>query len=170
MAARPQPVVLLYRNPWFDSDCRTGTVTNSHLLAILQTAAVTADEMLGELIKAGEADETRVYACVLLDPTRPRGVVNPVDLTMAAVMIGTNPSRHLPEALAVADVLDRHSIPNGVCVEWEDYCLSDDDFAQGGNAAIVTSDDDYQRTVAVASGSGLTAEQDEELAQSVLYR
>ncbi|MFZ1812796.1 MAG: hypothetical protein WAU02_04785 [Candidatus Saccharimonadales bacterium] len=168
MADRPSPQVRLYHNPWSE------TVPDDVLLGLLLSAAVEADKVLIDMIARGEVEAgCESYAYVILDPTKPRDQITPVDRVMAAVLLGPDAERYLPNALAKADAHDRHGIPNGLLVKGANWALGNGDFAWGNSVCGVVVDpdglggNDVIYDVGVAAGSGLSVEQDAEFAYRI---
>lgn len=156
--------IRLYRNPW------SQTLANGVLLQILQTAAVNLGEKLQGLAPNGQTSEVS-FGVVVMDPTENRGAREPKDYVLAAVLFGPKGESLLPNALAKADAHDRHGIPNGTLVDLASFCLGDNDFAWGYSAEYTIDDPDEDRVgllVAIAAGSGLSAEQDREMAYMFL--
>jgi hypothetical protein len=159
MNSRPAPKVYLdpNGNPW------AGTLDDGVVLQFLRTAAMKGEEQIEEWIKAGKAGPGATFAQVYLDPTNPRDQLTIKDRIFAIVAHG-DPVKALmclPNAAAKADAGDRHGRPNGELVEQANFCLGDGDFAWGDSA--------YYRG-ATSAGSGLTTEQDRDLAQLTLER
>jgi hypothetical protein len=161
------PEVRLYHNPW------SQILDDGVVLQTLQTAAVGAAETLTQMIGRGEVEDDRdSYAAVLVDPTNQRSRQNEAtDVIFAAILIGPNALKYLPNAVAKADAHDRHCVPNGLLVEQASYCLGDGDFAYGNSAAwppYVSDEEEGLTELAIAGGSGLSVEQDGEMAFMLL--
>lgn len=146
--------VRLYRNPW------SASVDRGAVLGFLMTAATNGAMSLERMIGEGEIpDENNSFGAVFLDPTRPSGA-DPRDLLMAAILIGENGGKFLPNALAKACAHSRLGMCNGVAVREANYCLADGDFAWGDSAELT---DDEGHILAIGGGSGLSVAEDREL-------
>lgn len=152
MSARPTPQAFLKYNPW------SGAVTDDRVVQVLTTAAAMCEELIGGWIESGHSSPEKSYALVLLDPTRPLNPSRVADLVMAVALFGDQMAAlgYIPNAVAKADAAYRHGRPNGELVELASYCLGYYDFAWGGSYV-----DDCGAVTAV---SGLTAEQDTQIA------
>lgn len=152
MSARPAPQAYLKYNPW------TGAVTDGRVLQVLTTTAHTCEEMIGGWIESGQSSPEKSYALLFLDPTKPLKPSRVGDLVMAMVLFGDQKAAigYTRNAVAKADAAYRHGRPNGELVERASYCLGYWDFAWGGSYV--------NEFGAVTAGSGLTAEQDTQVA------
>jgi hypothetical protein len=152
---RNAPIVKLYpRNPW------EKTLSSDVLLQILLTAAIDADQQLVRMIEANKVEPGREsFGMVMLDPTRPRGSLSFADRLMAVVEIGPHGDKYAINGAAKADAHDRHGMPTSAIVSDVPHLLGDADFAWGGSV-------EYKR--AIAGGSGLSVEQDADMALGVL--
>lgn len=155
MAKDLKPQIFVCQNPWRRS------LADAVLFKHLQTAAVMVQEELIGLRAAREVAEDCSYAFLMLDPTRPRDQVTIEQRTMAIVLFGRNAKGYVPNAAAKADAHDRHGRPNGELIDEASFCLGDSDFAWGRSAS-------YQG--AIAAGSGLSVDQDYDMAYLLLSK
>jgi hypothetical protein len=166
MVQPPDVSVRLFQNPWKQM------LPNEVLITVLTTAATEASERLAQMIDVGEVSPMRdSFGCVILDPTHQRWQQTPVQRTLAAVLIGPDAERFLPNALAKADAHDRHGLPNSGFFGNALFCLGDGDFTYGHSAeydVVNPRDGLLVEGVAIAGGSGLSEDQDHELALMIL--
>lgn len=154
--------VRLYQNPWPDT-CPDGV-----LLAKLETAAHKLDDWLLTKSLDGYINADYAFACVILDPTRPRWQQTIVERVMAIVLLG-DADKYIANAAAKADAHDRHWCNNRWLVDNANYCLGDGEFAYGNSAEHVNVADGASTSqLAIAGGSGLTQELDGEAAAQLL--
>jgi len=162
--------IRLYYNPY------SQTLSRGVLLQILETAANNLADELQRMIDTGDT-EKESFAVILADPTETREVQQPTDLALAAVLLGPEAEDLMPNALAKIDAASRHGVPNGALVDQASHCLGDDDFAWGHSAHLLIEVEgvniagetgDYTFQVALAAGSGLSAEQDHDMAKMIL--
>jgi len=143
------PDVRIFQNPW------SSTVSNGALLQIMVTAATNAGETLKSWIERGDVTKDPCsYACVLLDPTRPRWQQTIQERVMAIVLYGPDAAQYIPNGAAKADADDRHGQRNGDLVAFANYRLGNEDFAWG-------------HSVEDGGGSGLSADQDRIMAKAI---
>lgn len=148
------PEVRLYQNPW------SATVSDGVVLQQLLSSATYAGETLTAWIDAKIVEDGHgAYACVILDPTRPRWQRTILDRVMATVLYGDGAERYIPNAAAKADAHDRHGQPNGGLIRGASFCLGNGDFAWGNSV---------EHSGAIAGGSGLSADQDAMMANWIL--
>ena len=153
--------VLLYRNPWKE------IIDNDTLLGIIRECADNIEEKLCQMIEDGEVDPSRnSFGCVILDPTETSDGSEAVELVLATIAVGPNGEQYIPNGLAKAHATVRHGYTwNGLLVAKAPHCLDSSDFAWG-DAAILTieSDEGMLFPVGCAAGSGLSSEQDHDVA------
>jgi hypothetical protein len=150
--------VFILLNPWSQS------VPDDDLREIFYGAAAEAQAQIETWRASGELPDGSdgSFAAVVLDPTNPRGRSDhPADRVMAVVLFGPNAMGFVPNGLAKADAHDRHGVPNGKLIAEDNHRLADSDFAWGNSV-------EYRG--AVGGGSGLSKDQDGEVAQTILER
>lgn len=146
--------IKLWHNPW------EAILPEGVVLQILVTAAAEAKQEIVHLINEGKLNLGQdSFGFVMFDPTRPRGITALEDLVVASISLGGVGDGFLANALAKADLHDRHGLPSSQLVDGYIHCFGDGDFVHGGSV-------EYKK--AIGGGSGFSIAQDIKLAYMML--